>query len=155
MFIILMSLLNIQFSHAQSTTGAPAAPVARSLEFKKDDQGRPFFTDKDQDKIIILDHATRKEFKALSNIKNVNSVNPEVDPKSFYKEKVDLKLMETAKPVYKIYTIEEGDTWESISEKIYGVSTLAAQLKVWNEELLVDINLPSGAKVKYLEREKK
>ena len=124
---------------------------AQTMTIKKDAQGRPYFIDKDNDTIIILDIQTRKELKDINALKEDFSKNI-VDQKSFFKASNQNKSLEESKPKYEFYTVEEGDTWESISSKLYGTKEFWAQLKLWNQELLIDLNLPVGKTVKYLKR---
>jgi nucleoid-associated protein YgaU len=144
MLLIILSLLQIPLSFAQSE--AKAAPIV----LQKDQAGRPFYIDKDGDKIIIIDYKSRKDLQDLT--KYQHSEKRFDDTKSFYKESVqDVKIISSPKATYKTYTIQEGDTWESISLKLYGVDNRWPQLKVWNENLLINVTLPAGAEMKYIE----
>jgi hypothetical protein len=142
MLIILISLLNISTSFAQTK-----APIV----LQKDQAGRPFYYDKDGDKIVILDYQTRKDVEDVIKFKHMDGKNLPVDPKSFYKDAVSVKIVETPKVVYRTYRIEEGDTWQSISLKLFGTEKRWPQLKLWNENLQTKIILPPGAEMRYIE----
>ena len=145
MIVLLMSLF----------ISAPIfAQEAHKIVLQRESNGRPFYIDKDGDKIIIIDYKTRKDLQDLSRYQNT-AISKPADAKSFYKESVtNVKIIPSKKVQYKSYSIEEGDTWESISVKLYGTRDKAEQLKVWNEDLLKDVNLPSGTDMKYVEDKK-
>lgn len=147
-FLILFALLTIELGSAQEA--APKKPVALKL----DSQKRAYFIDQDGDKVIVLDYKTRRSLQAVSSYKKEDLSKTKMYPKTFYKETVPDKFDEP-KAVFKKYTIEEGDTWESVSEKIYDTPDQWAQLKLWNEELQRDPKLPEGAEIKYLDLPKK
>lgn len=130
------------------------ADIPHKIVLQRESNGRPFYIDKDGDKIVIIDYKSRKDLQDLSRYQNTASGKP-TDAKSFYKESAaNVKIIPSKKVEYSTYTIEEGDTWESISVKLYGSSEKAIQLKLWNEDLLSDVNLPSGTEMKYIEEKK-
>lgn len=141
----MISSLSISLASAQEKGGAVQSPVMR------DKAGRPMYIDKDGDRVIILDFNTRKDLKSIAAFKDFDPTKAPMDPKSFYKETVSAKIIETPKIVYSKYTVEAGDTWESIAIKLYGASERATQLKLWNEDLLVNVQLPAGAQMRYVE----
>lgn len=148
MLILILSLMHLPFSFAESDVKAP-------VELQKDSAGRPFYIDKDGDKIIIIDYKTRKDLSNLTKYQQADKNVQFEDAKSFYKESAqDVKIISSPKITYKTYTVEEGDTWESISVKLYGVDNRWPQLKVWNENLLATATLPPGAEMKYIEDKK-
>lgn len=147
-FLILFALLTIEVGSAQQS--APKKPVALKLDSKK----RAYYIDQDGDKIIVLDYKTRRSLQAVSSYKKEDLSKAKMYPKTFYKETVPENLDEP-KAVFKKYTIKEGDTWESISVKIYDTEDQWAQLKLWNEELQKDPKLPEGAELKYMNLPKK
>jgi nucleoid-associated protein YgaU len=131
---------------------AQTAAIAPSTTIQRDKAGRPVYTDSDGDRIVILDFKTRNDLKNIEAFKNFDPTKAPMDPKSFYKESVvNIKIEEAPKVVYKNYTVEEGDTWESVSKKLYGTEDKVTQLKLWNEDLLADVNLKTGAQMKYVE----
>lgn len=147
-FLILLGLLTAQVSVAQVT------PVKKPVALKLDSEKRAYYIDQDGDKVIVLDYKTRRSLQAVSSYKNEDLSKTKMLPKAFYKESVPDQL-DGPKQVFKTYTIEEGDTWESVSTKIYETEDQWAQLKLWNEELQKDPKLPAGAEVKYLDLPKK
>lgn len=147
-FLILIGLITVQTGVAQDTS------AKKPVSLKLDGQKRAYYIDQDGDKVIVLDYKTRKSLQAVASYKKENLSNAKMVPKSFYKESVPDKI-DGPKPVFKTYTIEEGDTWESVSNKIYETEDQWAQLKLWNEELQRDSKLPAGAEMKYLDLPKK
>lgn len=125
-------------------------PVKKPVSLKLDAQGRAYYFDQDGDKVIVLDYKRRKSLQAVSSYKKEDLDKAKMVPKTFYKESV-LDEVGTVKPSFKKYTIQEGDTWQGISLKLYDTEDQWAQLKVWNEELLKDPNLPAGTEMKYME----
>lgn len=147
MIILIMSLLSSSPLFAQSKK-------PHQIVLQRESNGRPFYIDKDGDKIVIIDYKTRKDLQDLSKYQNSANARP-TDTKSFYKESAsNIKIIPSKKVEYETYTIEEGDSWESISVKLYGSNEKAVQLKLWNEELLKDVNLPAGTEMKYIEEQK-
>ena len=130
------------------------AAVKKPTPLKLDAQKRAYFIDQDGDKVIVLDYKTRRSLQAVSSYKKDDLSNTKMSPKGFYKETIPDKV-EGPKIEFKTYTIEEGDTWESVSAKIYDTEDQWAQLKLWNEDLQKDPKLPIGEEIKYLELPKK
>lgn len=147
-FIVLFGLLTIQVGSAQDSQAKKPTPL------KLDAQKRAYYIDKDGDKVIVLDYKTRRSLQAVSSYKKEDLSKTKMYPKTFYKESVPDKFDEP-KPKFKTYSIEDGDTWESVSMKIYDTEDQWAQLKLWNEELQKDPKLPEGAEIKYLDLPKK
>ncbi|MBY0414586.1 MAG: LysM peptidoglycan-binding domain-containing protein, partial [Bdellovibrionales bacterium] len=148
MLYIFLSLINLIVGNVHS------ADVKNPIVLQKDKAGRPFYIDKDGDRIIIIDFKTRQDILDASKYRHVDASNTPVDPKSFYKESAPSKIIEAPKASYKTYTIEEGDTWESISLKLFGVENRWPQLKIWNENLQTSLTLPVGAEMRYIEDKK-
>lgn len=145
--LVFTILLSAQIAQAQTVTKKP-------VTLKLDEQGRAYYLDQDGDRVIVLDYKTRKSLQAVSSYKKEDLNTAKMYPKTFYKESVPDKF-DDPKPVFKNYTIEEGDTWEGISTKLYETPEYWAQLKLWNEDLQKDPKLPAGAELKYLELPKK
>ena len=144
MIILIMSLLSSSPLFAQ-------AEKPHKIVLQRESNGRPFYIDKDGDKIVIIDYKSRKDLQDLSKYQNTANAKP-TDAKSFYKESAaNVKIIPSKKVQYSNYSIDEGDTWESISVKLYGTADKATQLKLWNEDLLKEVNLPSGTDMKYIE----
>jgi hypothetical protein len=146
--IVLFELLTIQVGSAQDSQ------VKKPTPLKLDAQKRAYYIDQDGDKVIVLDYKTRRSLQAVSSYKKENLDKTKMYPKTFYKESVP-DSFDRPKSQFKTYSIEEGDTWESVSMKIYDTEDQWAQLKLWNEELQKDPKLPAGAEMKYLDLPKK
>lgn len=142
--IVLFGLLTIQAGYAQE------AAAKKPTSLKLDAQKRAYFIDQDGDKVIVLDYKTRRSLQVVSSYKKEDLSKVKMYPKTFYKETIPDKL-EGPKVEFKRYTIEEGDTWESVSAKLYDTEDQWAQLKLWNEDLQKDPKLPAGEEIKYLD----
>lgn len=153
--IILMAALSVMSSavYAQ-TSNAPAAAPNKSVVLKMDANRQAYYIDADGDKVIVLDYKTRRTLEAVTSYKKEDPNKTKMYPKTFYKETVPDKFDEP-KAQFKTYTVEEGDTWEGISKKIYDTDIHWVQLKLWNEDLQKDPKLPEGAEIKYLPITKK
>lgn len=150
MIFLLLGLLHGQINTLHAQDEVKKQPIV----LQKDKAGRPYYIDKDGDRVIIIDFKTRQDILDASKYRHVDNKNAPVDPKSFYKETAPVKIVESAKVTYKTYTIEEGDTWESISLKLYGTEKRWPELKVWNENLQTSLTLPAGAEMRYVEESK-
>lgn len=145
---VVFGLLTLQTALAQETGAKKATAL------KLDAQKRAYYIDNDGDKVIVLDYKTRRSLQTVSSYKKEDLSKTKMSPKTFYKETIPDKIDEP-RPEFKIYTIEEGDTWESVSMKIYDTEDQWAQLKLWNEDLQKDPKLPEGAEMKYMDLPKK
>ena len=142
-----------QTTYAQTRPNG-ATPAKKSVSLKLDAQGRAYYLDQDGDKVIVLDYKTRRSLQAVSSYKKEDLDKTKVFPKTFYKETVPEKI-DVPKATFKVYKIEAGDTWQSVSLKLYDTEDQWAQLKIWNEDLQRNPILPAGAKMKYMELPKK
>jgi hypothetical protein len=147
-YIFFLGLLTLQVGNAQQ------AGVKRPTSLKLDSQKRAYYIDKDGDKVIVLDYKTRRNLQAISSYKKEDLSNKKMSPKAFYKETIPDKI-EVQKEQFKTYSIKEGDTWESVSMKLYDTEDQWAQLKLWNEELQKDLKLPVDGEIKYFDLPKK
>ena len=161
-FLILpLFFLTLHCSHAQTTPvklnkvkadKSNLIPAEnKKVTLRLDSQKRAYYIDPQGDKVIVLDYKTRNSLQSASSL-NKNMTNQNL--KKAYKEAAP-DYLEQSSPEFDIYTSKEGDTWESISQKLYDTDTHWPQLKLWNEELLKDLNILEGSKIKYLNLPKK
>ena len=134
-----------KFSSKIDTTNASSST---KVKLRLDSQKRAYFIDPQGDKIIILDYKTRKTLQETSQYKKAVPLSTMPDSKSFYK-KTTPDIIEEVAIKFDTYTSKEGDTWESISLKLYDTETQWPQLKLWNEELLTELIIPEGSTIKY------
>ena len=106
-------------------------------------------TDEDMDKIIILDSAAGRDRVDVAKKLKINQLETDFSTK-FYKatSKTDFKIKK--KPEFKVYKIESGDDWVSISEKLFNDKNHWTQLQLWNEDMLNNIDLPEGKEIRYI-----
>ena len=138
---------------ASNAAAKPKREAKKPISLKFDSEGRAFYIDQQDDYVIVLDYKTRSKVQALSSPKKEAPLT-DLNTKNFYKETVP-DITEVKKLKFETYKTKEGDTWESISQKLYNTEGQWAQLKLWNEELLKDVKIPEGSKVKYMELPKK
>lgn len=129
--------------------------VNNSLLLKADLQGRIHYNDQDGDKIIVLDYKTRKNLKDVSSYKSEGPINEKLYASNFYKAESPDVGAEEKKAEINYYITNEGDSWESISLKLYDNNIYSNQLKIWNEDLLKDLTIPAGSTIKYWDLPKK
>ena len=106
--------------------------------------------DEDNDKIFILDLATRHALNETIKKRNLNIQLEKDVASNFYKESMPIENSQKKKPVFDTYKIEHGDDWLSISQKLFNDQNHWSQLQFWNEDLLKNIELPEGAELKYI-----
>ncbi len=123
----------------------------KTILLKLDAQKRAYYIDTQGDKVIILDYKTRKNLQAVSSYSEDSSKNGRLTSKSFYKETPPDEMELENTPKFETYTSKEGDTWNSISQKLYNDVNFWVQLKLWNEDLLKYISIPKGSTIKYIE----
>jgi len=163
-FILALSVFTLQVASAQTAPAkvpakvsvkAAAKPAAKKgVTLKLDSQGRAYYFDQQGDKVIVLDYKTRRSLQAVSSYKRDEPIKGQLYSKNFYKETAP-DFAEEVKQEFDTYTTKEGDTWESISLKLYDTEKQWAQLKLWNEELLKDPKIPEGSIIKYMDLPKK
>lgn len=160
-FILALSVLTLQVASAQtapaktpaktaSKAAAKPAAAKKAVTLKLDSQGRAYYFDQQGDKVIVLDYKTRRSLQAVSSYKRDEPIKGQLYSKNFYKETAPDFAVEV-KQEFDTYTTKEGDTWESISQKLYDTEAQWAQLKLWNEELLNDPKIPEGSTIKYMD----
>lgn len=158
LFILALSVLALETASAQTAKTPVKAPVKKAAKpaakkavtLKLDPQGRAYYFDQQGDKVIVLDYKTRRSLQAVSSYKRDEPIKGQLYSKNFYKETAP-DFAPEEKQEFDTYTTKEGDTWESISQKLYDTEAQWAQLKLWNEELLKDPKIPEGSTIKYLE----
>ena len=154
----MLIIFSLQKADAQTTpkkmnNRSSKKPIAKAsnnskVKLRLDSQNRAYFIDPQGDKIIILDYKTRKSLQETAQYKKEIPLNTRPDLKSFYK-KTTPDIVEEVEIKFDTYTSKEGDSWESISLKLYDTDTYWPQLKLWNEELLTELVIPEGSTIKY------
>lgn len=133
---------------------ANKTPAKKAVSLKLDSQGRAYYLDQQGDKVIVLDYKTRRSLQAVSSYNRDEPIKGKLYSQNFFKETAP-DFAEEVKTAFDTYTTKEGDTWESISEKLYDTDIHWAQLKLWNEELLNDPKIPEGSIIKFMDLPKK
>lgn len=159
MIFLTLELASAQTSPAKVNKNSSKGNISKTnikkkLSLKLDSQKRAYYIDPLGDKVIVLDYKTRKNLQEASKFKKDDPLNNKINSKSFYKETVP-DMVEEIPPGFKTYSSKVGDTWESVSLKLYDTDTQWPQLKLWNEELLTELEIPENSTIKYKEISKK
>jgi hypothetical protein len=111
------------------------------------------FIDKEGDEIIILDQGQRQRVSKQLNKAATNVYEDEIMPDQFknnFKERSSREDREN----YGYQLIQKGDTFKSLSKKLYGDIQFEFDLQLLNEEEFPNNRLVPGKKLKYLKHPK-
>jgi hypothetical protein len=114
---------------------------------------RRVYTDKDGDKVMILDTEARLKLGTLKEVRP-NQVFDNEDDINKFKSQIVKDALTTKKIKFNSYTASEGDTLPSISKKIYGNENRAKELAIINEDLLKGVDVSPGMQLKYIIEDK-
>jgi hypothetical protein len=114
---------------------------------------RRVYTDKDGDKVMILDTEARLKLGTLKEV-HPNQVFDNEDDINKFKSQIVKDALTTKKIKFNSYIASEGDTLPSISKKIYGNENRAKELAIINEDLLKGVEVKPGMQLKYIVEDK-
>lgn len=146
---IILSLILIASGHAQIS--GPVAEIDPHLKTESKNESAPILEsgwakDEDNDEVLVLDGRIRQKLQDTQKTKATTIYDNE-KVSDVVQNLVEEKVVKTEE--FLVYTAEEGDTLQKISQKIYGTTKRWKEIQLLNEEQLPNENIKKGMKLRF------